>query len=180
MTKIFSKKPMTENELSFYNILKSSFPNLIILGQVAIPAIVSTNNIKTRNYFRHYYIDFAICDNEGNIILIIELDDKTHKDEKRIERDKKINTILHLAQIPFIRINSQKKYNDEFVKNEIENYITRKKKLPNYEIDNEYINNSRNLNYYMEKDNNKKSNEMLIMLCLITLLIITIIYFFLK
>lgn len=40
------------------------------------------------------HVDFVICDREMNVKLIIELDDNSHYQKKRIERDKFVDKIL--------------------------------------------------------------------------------------
>ncbi|MDR2406888.1 MAG: DUF2726 domain-containing protein [Bacteroidales bacterium] len=155
MSEIFQKNILSENENEFYNILKNNFPNLNVFAQVALPAFIETKNYKLRNYFRHYYIDFILCNSKGNIILVIELDDNTHKKQKRIERDIKINTIFSNTNIPFLRIKSQKNYNPIFIKQKIENYINKKENLPTYKTDNNILKDDYD---YEKSKNNKKNN----------------------
>ncbi|MBN3170981.1 DUF2726 domain-containing protein [Pectobacterium brasiliense] len=50
-------------------------------------------------------LDYVFVSKKTNkVVCVIELDDATHQREKRIERDKKLNKILSLAKIAFLRV----------------------------------------------------------------------------
>jgi len=54
-------------------------------------------------------VDFVLCDKEDvRIVLAIELDDKTHDDDKRMERDQMVEDIFREAELPLLRIRSFK------------------------------------------------------------------------
>ena len=46
------------------------------------------------NKIRSKHIDFALADEDTNIIALIELDDKSHERPDRIERDEFVNAVL--------------------------------------------------------------------------------------
>lgn len=50
-------------------------------------------------------LNYVLVSKKTNkVVCVIELDDATHQRENRIERDKKLNKILSLAKIGFLRI----------------------------------------------------------------------------
>lgn len=52
-------------------------------------------------------VDFVLCDKEDvRILLAIELDDKSHDEVKRTERDQVVEAILKEAELPLLRIKS--------------------------------------------------------------------------
>lgn len=122
----------TLNELKFYNVLLeiAKEKNLILFAQVSLYSIITMNNNLNYKDRQTYFnkisaksIDFVLVDkNSCKIKLCIELDDNTHTQTKRIERDKFINELFQELEIPLIRYKSQNIYN----KNVLENIIREK------------------------------------------------------
>ena len=119
---------ITLNELNFYKILLNIAKelNLVLLCQVSLYSIIKTKN-KNNKYFnkiKSKSIDFVIVrEKDCKINLCIELDDKTHLYQNRIERDKFINKLFNDLEIPLLRIKSKKFYDEEQIKNIIKKYI---------------------------------------------------------
>jgi very-short-patch-repair endonuclease len=102
---------MTNAEQECFHALVSEMgPDYYFFPQIHLDAIVQpTDTRKDRFYaFRHINqksVDFVACDKKQlRPLFVIELDDKTHKQQKRIERDQEVERILHGAGIPLIRI----------------------------------------------------------------------------
>ncbi|WP_295751694.1 DUF2726 domain-containing protein [Undibacterium sp.] len=86
---IKAKIPLTKNEQPMFFRLVETFPDQIVLAQVAFSALITTKDRATRNTFDRKIADFVICNKAFEIQAIIELDDSSHKgreqqDEKRI------------------------------------------------------------------------------------------------
>ena len=114
----------TETEKNFYKILKliTDELNLNILSKVRLADIIYTKN-KNYKYFNKIkakHIDFVLIDKEGNIKLLIELDDKTHNNYDRKQRDKFINEIFENEKTKLLRINAQYTYNLQEIKQKIQ------------------------------------------------------------
>lgn len=84
--------------------------------QIHLDAIVQPNHAGRNQFyaFRHINqksVDFVACD-KANLrpLFVIELDDQTHNQPKRIERDKEVERILHEAAIPLIRIENRGRF----------------------------------------------------------------------
>ena len=117
----------TETEKNFYKILKliTDDLNLNILSKVRLADIIYTEN-KNYKYFNKIkakHIDFVLIDEEGNIKLLIELDDKTHNNYDRKQRDKFINEIFENEKIKLLRIPVQYTYNLQEIKQKIKESI---------------------------------------------------------
>ena len=124
-TKYKKKRIMTQCEQEFfkklYNLLKEKY---YIAFQVPLSSIVE--KISTDKYQNELYrtIDYALIDkNTDETILLIERNDMSHLEEKRIERDKKVKEIGDNAGIKMIAFWTNKKYSDEEIISKIETYI---------------------------------------------------------
>lgn len=113
----------TNNERFFYKILKEITYNmdLIIMTKVRLADIIYciNNNYADFNKIKSKHIDFVLIDNNGKIKLLIELDDKSHENYDRIQRDKFINNIFENLNINLLRIPTKNIYNIEELKNKI-------------------------------------------------------------
>ena len=99
---------------------------MILFSQVSLYNIVETkyNNQAAFNKIRSKTIDFVIVDKINcRIKLCIELDDETHKQANRIERDKFINELFKQLEINLIRFKVSNYYNKEALKKRIQESI---------------------------------------------------------
>lgn len=101
------KKFMTNSELYFYNKIKDLDEDYHIIPQVNLAAIIKKE--KYTNYYTDLFrnIDFGIFSKDyEDILVLIELNDYTHNQPKRYNRDLKVNNICIEANIPLITINN--------------------------------------------------------------------------
>jgi very-short-patch-repair endonuclease len=126
------KNLQTKNEVDFFERLKCVFPGYYIGTQVAMSAIIETDNFRERPQFNTYYLDYVICDKKGEKpLMIIELDDKTHYySEKRKTQDKRKNGIIQSTGIPFIRYKAQISYDITGIANNTIPYLNGTKTPP--------------------------------------------------
>ena len=115
INEIYEKKEylLTVNELKFYKLLKTITDklDLNLFTQVSLYQIINCNDYKEFNKIKSKSIDFVITEKNCKIKLCIELDDNTHKIQKRIERDNFINTLFNKLNIKLLRIPVQNYYN---------------------------------------------------------------------
>ena len=106
---------LTKNELKFYRILKQVTNKLgySLFCQVALYEIVKSKDYKDFNKIKSKSIDFVITQENCKILLCIELDDASHENKKRIERDIFINKLFKDLDIKLLRITVQNFYNIE-------------------------------------------------------------------
>jgi very-short-patch-repair endonuclease len=105
---------MTNAEQECYHALVSAMDNdYYFFPQMHLDAIVQPDNARQDRFyaFRHINqksVDFVACDKKQlGPLFAIELDDKTHNQPKRMERDKEVERILRGAGIPLIRIENR-------------------------------------------------------------------------
>ena len=112
---------LTKNEIKFYKILKqiTNKYNLELFTQVALYEIIQTKKIKYFNKIKSKTIDFVITDKNLKTKICIELDDKTHYWNKRIERDLFINELFYELKIKLLRIDVKPFYNIEKLEKKI-------------------------------------------------------------
>ena len=122
------KPLMTAHELILYKKLNELLKNTnFILGtQVCMGAIIKTkpgmdNSAYTsaRNKFSKKIIDFVIADSKGKVLLIIELDDRSHNAKNDKERDK----ITAAAGYPTLRLLNAGKLTMPFLKDQLRPYL---------------------------------------------------------
>lgn len=116
---------LTPTELKFYKLLKTITDelNYTLFTQIALYEIVNCKNFKNFNKIKSKSIDFIITEKNCKIKLCIELDDKTHNTNKRIERDNFINNMFKELDIKLLRIPVQNFYNLEELKQKIQESI---------------------------------------------------------
>lgn len=92
---------LTERERSFYRILRPIVDKLElqICPKVRVADIVSIKKgtrdwQKWFNKIRSKHVDFLLCDYDMNIVLIIELDDRSHETERAKKNDALKNAIF--------------------------------------------------------------------------------------
>ena len=102
------------------NAIKDSLPpECILLVQQNLSTLVKkTDNSKFRNeLFRN--IDSVIVDNDYKILFCIEVNDNTHTQPKRIERDKKVKMIIEESGIPLVVFWTRYGINKDYIKTRI-------------------------------------------------------------
>lgn len=113
---------LTPTELKFYKLLKTITDelNYTLFTQIALYEIVNCKKFKNFNKIKSKSIDFVITEKNCKIKLCIELDDKTHNTNKRMERDNFINNMFKELDIKLLRIPVQNFYNLEELKQKIQ------------------------------------------------------------
>lgn len=126
--KRYTKKSlMSVCESHFYEILKKHFSDkYIIQPQVSLSSI-----IKKEKFYKNEYqnelnrvVDFLILDKNYVPLLIIEINDKTHLQKKRIERDKKVHAICDNADIKIITFWTSYNNDEHYVVNRIKKELS--------------------------------------------------------
>ncbi len=122
-SEIYEKKEylLTQTELKFYKLLKNITDKLelSLFIQVSLYEIIKNKNFKDFNKIKSKSIDFVITEKNCKIKLCIELDDKTHNNKKRLERDHFINKLFNDLNIELLRIKVENYYNIEKLEQKI-------------------------------------------------------------
>ena len=77
--KIWRRRLLSKNEQPMYFRLCETFPNHVVLTQVAFSALIDGRSRATRNTFDRKVADFVLCTKAFEVIAVIELDDSSHK-----------------------------------------------------------------------------------------------------
>lgn len=98
---IMNETILTERERAFYRILKpvADRLELQICPKVRVADIVSIKKgtkdwQKWFNKIKSKHVDFLLCDYNMNIVLLIELDDRSHETERAQKNDRLKNAIF--------------------------------------------------------------------------------------
>lgn len=119
---LYEAKPslVTQNEMAYLNCIKSVLPDTCrIQAQANLASFIRrTDGAKYQNeLFRN--VDFIITDLSYRPLLVIEINDQTHRLPERRERDKKVACICEEAGIPLIRLWTSYGVNEEYIKKKI-------------------------------------------------------------
>ena len=85
---------LTENEKEFLERLEEAFPEYRVMAQVCMGALMApdvrggtSEYLSIRGRFAQKVVDFVILDDALEVIALVELDDRTHRQEKDAARD---------------------------------------------------------------------------------------------
>lgn len=94
------KKLLTTTEILFYHKLieATKFKNVEVLPQINLASVIEKKSKYRNELFRN--IDFGIFDENYNVIVLIELNDKTHFTNQRMKRDSNVREICKRTGIP--------------------------------------------------------------------------------
>jgi len=90
------RKLMTENEREFFWRLRRALPGYHVFPQVAMSALLeaSSGNRKRAHADRlriaQQRVDYVVCDPNCEVVIVVELDDRTHSARKDQQRDARL------------------------------------------------------------------------------------------
>lgn len=123
---------ITPTEHSFFVALKELVPQgYMVFPQINLAAFIDrTDDVSFHNeLFRN--IDFLITDETYRPKIAVEINDSTHLDKGRKERDEKVSNILEEAGIPLLKLWTSYGVNHDYIKKKIDellfNPVVRKK-----------------------------------------------------
>jgi predicted RNA-binding Zn-ribbon protein involved in translation (DUF1610 family) len=103
-------------ELSYYQVLKSVLgPKAAISAKVRLADILfvpnANKNVSYFNRISQRHVDFLLCESSTmQPVLVIELDDSSHKKPRQIERDQFLDQTLEAANLPILRVTAKRQY----------------------------------------------------------------------
>ena len=115
---------MTECEKDFFAVFKEIIePQYTIQPQINLASVIDKeHHTKYRNeLFRN--IDFGIFDKNYSLILLIEINDQSHTQSHRIDRDNKVKSICADAGIPLITFWTKYGIDKEYIYNRLLEYL---------------------------------------------------------
>ena len=107
-------------ELEFYRAIKSIIKDkYLIFPQVPLSQIIIKNEKSLYQNELYRIIDFCIFSKDYRPLVCIEINDKTHKEFNRINRDKKVKNILEQAELPLITLWTEYGVNVDYIANRL-------------------------------------------------------------
>lgn len=122
------KTLISKSEQGFFNAIKSSVPEgYCVFPQINLASFIDrTDDARFHNeLFRN--VDFLITDDKYSPKFIIEINDQTHLNNERRERDEKVQKICEEAGIPILKLWTSYGINPEYIKGRIDETLN---KLP--------------------------------------------------
>ena len=119
----YSKKVLTEPEqILFYRLVKA-LPDCIVLSQVQLSRVLGVkkgNNFSQwNNQINRMSLDFVVCAKDSSVLVVIELDDRSHDRKDRQKADGRKNKALQDAGVRLIRWNVTFMPDEMTIKNEV-------------------------------------------------------------
>lgn len=115
---------MTECEKAFFDVFKEIVePNYTVQPQVNLASVVDKDPYdRYRNeLFRN--IDFGVFDDKYALLLLIEINDQSHMQKNRSERDSKVRSICEEAGIPIIAFWTKYGINKQYIHKRLSEYL---------------------------------------------------------
>ena len=121
----------TPAERSFYEVLKRELSaDCILFAKVRLCDILSlrdgTQNARSwQNSIQQKHVDFVVCTLPIlRPVLVIELDDSSHRKSNRIERDRFLNFALADADLQILRVEVTKNYDPVKLREQIRSQLS--------------------------------------------------------
>jgi Protein of unknown function (DUF2726) len=115
----YVKRPslLTPAELRFYRVLLRAVPaGLVVFVKVRLIDLVNVPDKAWREYgapASGMHLDFVLADAATlEVVLVIELDDKSHLGTEAQKRDKFKNAALGAAGVPILRVRAAGRYDE--------------------------------------------------------------------
>ncbi|MGP8305042.1 DUF2726 domain-containing protein [Vibrio sp. YIC-376] len=110
----------SKTERNFYQVLQEILPSdYVVHCQVSLMALVQPLHFKDNSRTWAKRMDYVITDRNTKILAVIELDDSSHRQKKRQERDFYVNSALE-GHHKLLRFEATGKYDPIYVANVIE------------------------------------------------------------
>lgn len=106
-------------ERSFLGVLQQAVgEEFAVLGKVRIADVVSVRSIPNRSTWRKAFnrinakhFDYVVCSkNDYSIVCVVELDDKSHQQRKRKDRDAFLVNLCRAVSLPLLQVPAQRAY----------------------------------------------------------------------
>ena len=117
-----------ESELKFHEVLQEAVGDeVVLMGKVRLADILTvkkdTEGSRWRSAFNRIqskHLDYAACDPETYaIVFVVELDDRSHEQKDRQERDAFVEAALAHAGVPLYRFPVEESYSVKEIRKQI-------------------------------------------------------------
>lgn len=122
-----TKYLLTKAENNFYQSLKVALKDeaLYVCPKIRVADVLRVGKTDNRrgyfNKIKAKHIDFLICKDDRffNPVLAIELDDSSHNEKNRVERDEFMYKAFKTAKLPLYRVKARNAYQPNLLKKDI-------------------------------------------------------------
>jgi very-short-patch-repair endonuclease len=102
-------------ERSFYEVLRRLTPDHTLFAKVRLADLVRVTTKGSdwrsqQNRIDRKHVDFVLCNADLAPVLAIELDDSSHSEQRRRDRDAFVDQVLVAAAIPIVRVPARRGY----------------------------------------------------------------------
>ena len=127
----YEKKPiMSDYEIMFYNRMKDLETEYNIVPQLVLSSVVDKKSKQKYRSELYRIIDFAIFSKDySKLLLLIELNDNTHNQRKRKDRDLMVKKICNSAKIKLITFYTKYPNEKDYIINRIKKEIETKQSM---------------------------------------------------
>ena len=116
----------TDTERVFFLVLRGCVDeNLLLFSKVRLADVIrpDVNEIIYLNHVCQKHVDFVISDMMGEPLLVIELDDYSHKRPERVKRDEFVDNALDAAGVGVLRVPVSDGYNARALRRLIHRFV---------------------------------------------------------
>lgn len=118
------KRYISPTEMRYAYAIQRAIPTKYrLLPQVCLASIIEKHSDSKYQSELFRIVDFGIFDENYNVKLLIEINDSTHKQADRRERDAKVKDICVMANIPLITFWTEYGVDEEYIRRKINQYI---------------------------------------------------------
>lgn len=121
-------KLFTPAERSFYGVLCQAVKDkAVVMGKVRVADVITTSaglnasdRQKAFNKISAKHFDFVLCNPEDlSVIAVVELDDSSHGQKKRVARDQFLNAACDAADLKLHRFKASRGYNPTLIREQL-------------------------------------------------------------
>lgn len=122
---------LSRGEAAFYFALRAAVRGRYLIAfKVRLADLITCGDAAWEAGFGHMiarqHLDFILCDHGStDILLAIELDDRSHELARRKRRDLFLNEALFVAGIPLLRFRASSRYDIDVLANAIDTALAR-------------------------------------------------------
>jgi hypothetical protein len=118
-------------ERSFYQVLKRLASDHTVFAKVRLADLVyvSKGAASWQSHFNRInrkHVDFVLCNRDLAPVVAIELDDASHEEEERRDRDEFVDQVLASAGLPIVHIRAKRAYAIDQLRAELRPYLPAK------------------------------------------------------
>ncbi len=123
---------LTVAERNFYDVLNQIVQkhDVLLFAKVRLEDLLLTygnghERFGSRNRIKSRHVDFLLCGKKTiNPLIAIELDDSSHNNEDRIERDNFVDNALQSAGLPILHVKVKSFYDLRELEDQISAHLT--------------------------------------------------------